>query len=375
MTDGDEAAVHANGFLFPGGGLANADPSDPGVVSEHLVEHVIPFDDDVPGPGLLDELAGKDLLGPEPVPAVDHRDRRRDVREIERLLDRGVAPADDRDRLRSVEESVAGGAGRYPAPLVRLLGVEPEIQGGGTGCDDQRVAVVRRGVAEQLERPAREIGARDVVVDDLRVEPFRVPAHPFHQVRPLHALGVTGPIVDVGGRGHLTAHLDPGDQHRREVGPGRVDGRGVAGRAGAQNEKSGVDRFAHRVVEVVRSGSGPHGGPRPALTGSSPEIRGHRHTRLRAAKRRNHGGLLGDFQPAGPRCSRLCAARTWSRFARRSRRGSGRPPRAAGNLVELPEALRLGGSPQVDTASVARKDFRLFSPNNYCVRFDISKQD
>ena len=238
------------------------------------------------------------FLGPKPVPAMDHRDGRCDVRQIQRLLDRGIAASDDRDRFRPVEESVAGGAGRDPPPLVRLLGVEPEVSRGRAGRDDQRIAGVCRGVAEQAQRPAREIGAGDVVMDESRVEPFRVPAHAFHQVRPLHAFGVARPVVDIGGGGHLAADLDSGDQHRREVGPGRIDGGGVAGRTRAQNEKSGVDRFAHRIVDSIRSGSVPHSGWRDARPGPElsplPAYAGN----VRRGCR-NDGGSPGTFQPVG----------------------------------------------------------------------------
>jgi hypothetical protein len=62
----------------------------------------------------------------------------------------------------------------------------------------------------------------------------------LHQVRPLHAGDVGGPVVDVGGRHQLAALRQAGDQHRLEVGAGGVDGGGVAGRAGAEDQDAGM---------------------------------------------------------------------------------------------------------------------------------------
>ena len=51
---------------------------------------------------------------------------------------------------------------------------------------------------------------------------------------------VAGPVIHLGGGHELAALLEAGDQHRFEVGARRIDGGGVAGRAGAQDEESGV---------------------------------------------------------------------------------------------------------------------------------------
>ena len=54
-----------------------------------------------------------DLLGAQRVAPVNQRDVRGDVRQVQGLLDRGVAAADDRDPLVAEKEAVAGGAGRH----------------------------------------------------------------------------------------------------------------------------------------------------------------------------------------------------------------------------------------------------------------------
>jgi len=85
-----------------------------------------------------------------------------------------------------------------------------------------------------------------VVEHDLRFEALGVFQKALHQFRALHAVHVGGPVVDLGG-GHQLATLGhAGDQQRVEVGTGGIDGGGVAGRAGTQNQDFGVlGRGAH----------------------------------------------------------------------------------------------------------------------------------
>ena len=63
----------------------------------------------------------QDALGAEFVAAMDDGDALGDVREVESLLDGGVATADHRHVLVTVEEAVAGGAGRDAKTLVDAL--------------------------------------------------------------------------------------------------------------------------------------------------------------------------------------------------------------------------------------------------------------
>ena len=106
-------------------------------------------DGDLAGLFLLEQLVLHDLLGAELVAAVDQRDVAGDVGQVERFLDGGVAAADDGDRLVAVEEAVAGGAGRNALAHEGFLGGQAEILGRGAGGDDQRVAGVGAGVADQ----------------------------------------------------------------------------------------------------------------------------------------------------------------------------------------------------------------------------------
>src|SRR3546814_16224504 len=60
--------------------------------------------------------------------------------------------------------------------------------------------------------------------------------HLFHQPGTLDDVGEAGIVLDVRGDGHLAARLQPGDQHRREVGARRVDAGGQPGSARADDQ-------------------------------------------------------------------------------------------------------------------------------------------
>jgi hypothetical protein len=178
----------------------------------------------------------------------------RDVGEVERLLDGSVAAADDGDVLALVEEAVAGGAGGDAAAGEGLLGGQAEILRGGAGGDDQRVAGIAAAVADQRERLLRQRRRVDVVEDDLGVEALGVLLEARHQVGALHAVGVGRPVVHVGGGHQLAALGQAGDEQRLQVGAGGVDGGGVAGRAGAEDDEAGVAGLgSHGVLGWMES--------------------------------------------------------------------------------------------------------------------------
>jgi hypothetical protein len=85
-----------------------------------------------------------------------------------------------------------------------------------------------------------EVDLVDVVEDDLGLEALGVLQEALHQLGALHAVDVGRPVVHLGGRHQLAALRDAGDQQRMQVGPGRVDGGGVAGGAGTEDQYFGV---------------------------------------------------------------------------------------------------------------------------------------
>ncbi len=60
--------------------------------------------------------------------------------------------------------------------------------------------------------------------------------HLLHEPGALDHLGEAGIVLDIGGGGELAAGLAAGDEQRLEHGAGGVDRRGVAGRAGPDDD-------------------------------------------------------------------------------------------------------------------------------------------
>ena len=94
----------------------------------------------------------------------------------------------------------------------------------------------------------------DVLVEDLGIEALGMATEALHQLRPLHTLGVGGPVVDVGGRHELPALGEPGDEHGFEVGARGVHCGGVAGGAGAEYQQARMSRRAscHGSAKIIR---------------------------------------------------------------------------------------------------------------------------
>ncbi|VTN15341.1 DNA segregation ATPase FtsK/SpoIIIE and related proteins [Raoultella terrigena] len=107
---------------------------------------------DVAACHFVHQAIDKNFFSAEGVATVDQVDLRRDVREIQRFFNRGVAAADNRDLLVTVEETVAGGAGGNAAALKGFFRRQAEIARGSAGSDNQRVAGVFAAVADQAER-------------------------------------------------------------------------------------------------------------------------------------------------------------------------------------------------------------------------------
>jgi hypothetical protein len=152
-----------------------------------------------------------------------------------------------------VEEAVAGGATRDAAAHEGLFARQAQVLGRGAGGDDQRVAGVAAGVAGEGERAPGKIDGVDMVEHDLRLEALGMFEEALHQLRPLHALGVGRPVIDIGGGHQLPALGQAGDQHRLQVGTRRIDRGGVAGGAGAEDQDLGVSGGGHRGCPKQRA--------------------------------------------------------------------------------------------------------------------------
>ena len=170
---------------------------------------------------------------------MDHGDVGRDVGEMQRLLNRGVAAADHGDLLAAEEEPVAGRAGRDAEALERLFARKTKVFGLRSGRQNDRLRRERASaVAANDERPLSKLEPDHVLALDARADVFGLRPHLLHEPRPLDRLGETGIILHVG-RGHQLAALLEAGQHQRFQESARgIDRRRVGGWPGADDDKT-----------------------------------------------------------------------------------------------------------------------------------------
>ena len=117
--------------------------------------------------------------------------------------------------------------------------------------DDQRVTGVGAAIADQGEGFLGQFGGVDVVKDDFG---FKAPGMGFkslHEFRPLDTVDVGRPVVDLGGGGELSTLCHAGNQYRLEIGAGSVNGGGITGRAGAENQQTSMAGGLTHDVSLV----------------------------------------------------------------------------------------------------------------------------
>ena len=177
-------------------------------------------------------------------------DLRGEPREVGRLLERGVAAADDGDLAVPEEEAVARRAGRHAAPAQPGLAIQPEPQRRGARGDDHGLCPVFDAPRPQPERPLREVHSIDVDVEHPRAEPLGLGTHGGHQVGALDAVDEARIVLDIACQHQLAAGRGARQHDRLEVGPGRIDRGGQAGRAGPDDDQVRLDR----ALGVAHSG-------------------------------------------------------------------------------------------------------------------------
>ena len=251
VADGDEHTAQTDVLGAAIFGVLDAQAGDAGVVAQYFIHCAVPFDGDVAGLGQRNQLVGEDLFGAELVPAVHHGDVFGNVGQIQGFFHSGVAAANDRNLLAAVEETVAGGAARNAAPLELLFGVEAEVFGRRAGSDDQGITGVAAHVAVEAERTLAQVYFFDLIKDHFGAEALGLLAHFFDQTGAVDAVLFARPVVDLGSGGELAALLQAGNEHRLNVGAGRVDGGGVAGWAGTEDQQTAVLALAHDRLQKV----------------------------------------------------------------------------------------------------------------------------
>src|SRR6202030_2406095 len=108
---GDKHAIDVDGARGVSGSGPHPHSRDTRVVAQYLVYRVIPDDG---SPAGLFERKQSVLQYPfcaQLIAPMHQGDMRCDVGQVQRLLNGGVAAADDRDRLAAIEEAIAGCTG------------------------------------------------------------------------------------------------------------------------------------------------------------------------------------------------------------------------------------------------------------------------
>ena len=245
MADGDEHAV--TGQVADHAALQVLQPhaGDARRVlgPQHLFHRAVPHHLDL---RVGEQPLLQDLLRAQLVAAVHQGDLGGEVGEKQGLFDRRIAAADHGHRLAAVEEAVAGGAGGDAKTLELGLALQAQPLGLGAGGDDQGLGQPHRAaVADQAERPGGQIGGDDDVLDHLGADVLGLGLHLLHQPGALDHLGEARVVFDVGGDGQLAAGGQAADQHRVQQGAGGIDGGGVAGGAGADDQAANGTRIGH----------------------------------------------------------------------------------------------------------------------------------
>ncbi len=288
VADRKEEAFDGEVARCAGCHVAQAHAGD-GLLAEHLVHGHAAVNLDCRmalGAGL------HDLAGPELVPAVEEVDLRGEACQVEGLLEGRVAAPDHGDLLVPEEEAVAGRAGRHAVPAEPLLGREAQPDRRRPGCHDDGLGAVLHAARPDPERAAGEVDAVGLDVEDARPEALCLLAEAEHQLGTLDPVGEARVVLDVGRDRELAAGLVAGQDDRREVRPGRVDGGRQAGRAGAQDQDV-------RLVGALCAGGrrGERGSEGGRIAGAAEVDReaaeggggvGHREGRSRAGVGRGH---------------------------------------------------------------------------------------
>src|SRR5579859_6594892 len=239
VADGDEQAPDLEARGFARGGIAELERADRRVTLD--LEHLsVPahLDLRVAQRAVLHDPAAAELIATH-----EHRDLAREPGEEERLLERGVSTADHRDLAIAEEEPVTGGASAHPTTAKVLLGREAQPERRGAGGDDHRVAGVLVVADPDPERSRREVDPAGVLVDDRRPESRGLVPEELHELGTLDPARETGVVLDIAGDHQLAERRVAGDDERREVGAGCVQGGGQPGGSGADDEDLVVGGF------------------------------------------------------------------------------------------------------------------------------------
>ena len=123
-----------------------------------------------------------------------------------------------------------------------------------------------------------QVDLGDVARHQLGAEALGLGAHVVHELRALDALGEAGEVLDLGGRHQRAAELRALEHQRVQVGARGVDGGGVPGRAGPDDDQVAdavvLGRRDHRAAISRRSSRRGRGVGWELVTGGTTRIVG-----------------------------------------------------------------------------------------------------
>ena len=135
--------------------------------------------------------------------------------------------------------AIADGAGADALTPEQLFAGQPKSVGTGAGRQDQGLGLDGLAFGGDQVGPLGEVDGSGIGLHQAGAPAHGLGFHLVHQLRAEDAVGKARIVFNVGGGHQLAAGnaavLKAGDQQGAQVGPGGVDGCGVAGRAGPHN--------------------------------------------------------------------------------------------------------------------------------------------
>ena len=157
--------------------------------------------------------------------------------QISSLLASRVATAHDSHILPAVKETVARRTCAHAHAPELFLRRQAQVFRRSPRRDNHRVRFnMLLPVHRHLQRMHGKINVRHNAKTDIRPETLRLLAQIFHQHRSRHSFRITGKILHFSRGRQLSAHLHPGINHRFQIRTGSINGCGITGRAGTDNQ-------------------------------------------------------------------------------------------------------------------------------------------
>ena len=240
MANGDENAENIDMLHCIGLQILDAQAGNAGVVAQNFIKRTVVENGDLAGLLFLEQFVLHDFLGAELLAAMNQGDVAGDIGQIKRFFNRRIAATNDGNRFAAVKETIASGTGGNALAGKFLFRGQAEILSRGAGGNNQRIAGIGAGVADQRERLLGQLCRVNLIENNFCLEAASMRLKTRHQFGTLHAISIRWPVVHFGGGHQLAALGHTGDQHRFQIGAGGIDGGSVTGGAGAQDNEGGV---------------------------------------------------------------------------------------------------------------------------------------